>query len=284
MPFSSFAADAIVLNAAFQLTWMTIMYIINMACTNGSMVDFGWPSGFTVMAVWYLMMGTGAWIHRAVLSSMYIVCGARFMFGWIMRGHLTQEDHRWNHWRNYWTTQGGFFGIKSVPINFFCFYHCQSLTNIFFMAVPLHVAATNPSPVLSAWEHIGIGVWIAGFVIENIADMQLTAWKAANRSRGGVMRDGLWRYSRHPNYFGEFCLWVAYAVMTLPEATPSQAVLLLLLPGVAYFLLGLLHRRMDGRASLPQETRRRVCQVPSRDIAFLSTVATQTPSKLSAST
>ncbi|KAF0687385.1 Aste57867_20868 [Aphanomyces stellatus] len=235
---TSFDVDAITFNVCFQLSWMTIMYGINMARRNGSMVDFGWPSGFTVMAIYYLVYGPGVWIHRAVLSAMYIFCGVRFMFGWVKRGHLTQEDHRWDAWRHHWQANGGFFGSTSIPFNFFCFYHCQSLTNALFMSVPLHVAATNTSPTLSAAELAGVALWVAGFIFENTADFQLRAWKVQHRGvTNAVMRDGLWAYSRHPNYFGEFCLWVAYALMAFPAAAYGQRVLLLCLPVVAYYYL-----------------------------------------------
>ncbi|OQR87347.1 hypothetical protein ACHHYP_09088 [Achlya hypogyna] len=233
----AFDERAIGLNVAFQLSWMTLMHIINMTFTNGSMVDFGWPSGFSAMALWYLMNGPGVWIHRALLSSLYLICGARFMCGWVLRGHLTREDHRWAHWRTHWQSKGGFFGSTSVAFNFFCFYHCQSTTNIVFMSVPLHIAATNTATEVSLWEYIGLGTWLLGFVIENIADRQLDIWKRTNRD-GGVLRSGLWKYSRHPNYFGEFLLWVAYALMAWPAATSGlQRVLLFLLPAVAYYYL-----------------------------------------------
>ncbi|EQC39867.1 hypothetical protein SDRG_02525 [Saprolegnia diclina VS20] len=232
-----FDVAAIGLNVAFQLAWMTLMYLISMARTNGSMVDFGWPSGFTAMAGMYYLYGPGIHVHRALLSALYVFCGVRFMCGWVLRGHLTREDHRWDHWRAHWRTHGGFFGSRSVAVNFFCFYHCQSLTNIVFMSVPLHVAATNASPELSTLELVGLWLWVAGFLIENIADHQLDQWKQ-RKLQGGVMREGLWRFSRHPNYFGELLLWVAYAVMAWPAARSVWTqTLLLLLPCVAYYYL-----------------------------------------------
>jgi len=210
------------------------------------MVDFGWPSGFSIMALYYLLTGPGVFCHRFLLCGVYLVCGFRFMIGWLIgRNHWKREDHRWEHWRLYWANGNGVLGINSEWFNFFCFYHCQSLTNIVFMSVPLHIAATSTTLHLTACEYLGLGVWIFGFVFENLADHQLGQYKiaAAKAKKQGlysspVMDQGLWRYSRHPNYFGEFLVWISYSIMTFTQ-TDSMIfkILLLLLPAVAYYYL-----------------------------------------------
>jgi steroid 5-alpha reductase family enzyme len=116
------------------------------------------------------------------------------------------------------------------------------------MQFPLELAAKNASPKIHVLELLGVGIWISGFLIENVADMQLTAFSVAQAklrkkdpSRAdmkAVMKSGLWRYSRHPNYFGEFLLWVGYAVYALPVcASPLDMARLLFLPVVAYYYL-----------------------------------------------
>ena len=233
-------------NAIFQATWMTLMWLICIKRRNGSMVDFGWPSGFTLMAIYFLCTGPGVFSHRGLVCTLYILAGFRFMYGWLfVRKHLATEDHRWQHWRDLWKNGGGLFGIKSENFNFFWFYHCQSITNAIFMSLPLYIAANNRDKVLSIWEYVGFGLWLFGFVFENIADKQLKGYvrqsfkaKKTNTPYPNVMKTGLWQYSRHPNYFGEFLLWISYVIMTFQHATQIWEIAgLILLPVVAYLYL-----------------------------------------------
>ncbi|KAI8894773.1 hypothetical protein BC833DRAFT_603664 [Globomyces pollinis-pini] len=172
--------------------------------------------------------------------------GSRFMIGWTFsRKHFIKEDHRWNHWRDYWKSGNGFFNntIKSESFNFFCFYHCQSLTNLLFMSIPLHVASYNTNKDYGWPQYCGLLLWIFGFAFENLADVQLAEFKIQNKrasqeNQVKVMKKGLWRYSRHPNYFGEFLIWISYSIMTLPYVTKIWELIgLLFLPFVAYYYL-----------------------------------------------
>eukprot|EP00455_Lapot_gusevi_P037533 TRINITY_DN4206_c0_g1_i2.p1 TRINITY_DN4206_c0_g1~~TRINITY_DN4206_c0_g1_i2.p1 ORF type:complete len:307 (+),score=79.66 TRINITY_DN4206_c0_g1_i2:85-1005(+) len=257
-------ASVYLFHAYGQIAWMSLMWILCVVRHNGSMVDFGWPSGFTAMAVWYMFSGDGYWLRRVLICSLYIFCGVRFMIGWAFgRRHWIKEDHRWSYWRERWRHGQGMFGIKSVPLNFFFFYHAQSLTNIFFLSIPLHVTCFEmgrATPTELRWSEIGaLCLWVTAFVMENVADVQLSKFtirmkKEAKKlkeeqqqnpaacaridAEGKVMDQGLWRYSRHPNYFCEFLLWCAYALYAWPSAYQTwQYVLLILVPVVAYYFL-----------------------------------------------
>ncbi|ETW01674.1 hypothetical protein H310_06295 [Aphanomyces invadans] len=126
---------------------------------------------------------------------MYIACGACSMLVWVLRNHMTKDDHRWElHWRTIWRLPaGGFFGSSSIQFNFFCFYHCPT---------------TITPPSLATREYVG--EWLFGFAFENIAAIH-----------------------RHPNYFGDLCVWV----MSFADACAFQRGLLAMLPGVACYYL-----------------------------------------------
>eukprot|EP00995_Heteronema_vittatum_P003585 NODE_1543_length_944_cov_373.329609_g689_i1.p1 GENE.NODE_1543_length_944_cov_373.329609_g689_i1~~NODE_1543_length_944_cov_373.329609_g689_i1.p1 ORF type:complete len:200 (-),score=74.01 NODE_1543_length_944_cov_373.329609_g689_i1:343-915(-) len=126
-------------------------------------------------------------------------------------------------------------GIRSIPVNFFFFYHCQSLFNAVCIVMPLLLATRDPRPWAGGHpcEWVAIAVWLLAYVFENIADTQLAAFavkqskaRKAAEAEGrtvplAVMDQGLWKYSRHPNYFCEFLLTCSYALYTLPAARES---------------------------------------------------------------
>lgn len=207
----------------YQSFHMTVAWIICCHQNNGSYVDLAWPSGFTIMAIQFLLRGEGELGKKLLIVIPFLLCGVRFMKGWIVdRQHHKFEDTRWNLWREKWKNGKGTFGIKSIAIKFFFFYHCQSLGNVTIISLPLILICNNRSDI-TALEWIGLLIWVASFIFEIISDYQLDLFKAKSKADGtkGVMRTGLWAYSRHPNYFFEFMLWVAYAIMTFPNVVET---------------------------------------------------------------
>lgn len=208
-------------NLLFQLFYMTFFYILSLLLSNGSFVDFAWPSSFSIMALFYIFFASSYPPRKFLLSSLYLLAGVRFITGWLKRGHLKKEDNRWSQWRTLWRESGGFFGIRNEKINTFIFFHAQSLANGLFMSAPLEIASRNSQEKMHMLEIVGVVIWIIAFWLENVADMQrlrfVVRMKKEGKGWGGVNREGLWGYSRHPNYFCEFMIWIAYCVYTIPS-------------------------------------------------------------------
>lgn len=225
---------------AYQFLHMNVAYILCVTMNNGSWVDFGWPSGFTVMAGYYFYTGEADLSKKLIITIPYLIAGLRFMLGWVFgRRHHKYEDARWNLWREKWRNGEGLFGIRSVAINFFFFYHTQSMTNVFIMSLPLYTICNSKNPI-GFIEVFGLLLWIVSFILENVADTQLNEFKIKNKGSklNNVMREGLWGYSRHPNYFFEFLLWIAYAVIAYPSLDQYwQYLILFSMPIVAYWYL-----------------------------------------------
>lgn len=227
--------------ALMDFVIIQIGWFLCIALNNGSWVDIAWPIGFTSMAIIYAFSFQS--VALKVIAFAYVVCGLRFIVGWIFgRKHHLHEDRRWNLWRERWRSGRGWFGITSVPLNFFFFYHAQSIANAVFLQFPLYLiandAATSSSSLIC--RVAASLLWIVGFTIENVADAQLTNWWIANRKKTppSTCTVGLWSYSRHPNYFGEWLIWVAYWLFALPSVYNLWSFVLLgLLPFVAYFFL-----------------------------------------------
>lgn len=229
-------------NFLFQIIWMTIMYALCVAKKNGSWVDFGWPSGFFLMALLHLIFSTGYWLRKTIICSLYLLAGARFMFGWIKRGHLVKEDSRWILWRELWAEGKGMFGLKNEYINTFAFYHAQSLANALFFIMPLQISCFNAEENMNIFEIIGVVLWFFAFWLENKADFQrvvfLSKQKKAKIPPGAIVNCGLWNYSRHPNYFCEFLIWIAYTIYSIPSLKWEwRSGVLFFIPYVAYYFL-----------------------------------------------
>lgn len=214
--------------------YLTALWWLRRRLRNARLVDFGWPYGLVVVAAYFWLTGTGWPPRRAVLCGLYAFCGARFILGWFVRNVRDGEDRRWN----YWQAGGGPLGVRSEDVNFLLFYHAQTVTTLLVFAAPLALAAANPDEGLHPLEWVGVGLWLTAFARENAADYQLDRFRKCPAGASGVCRRGLWAYSRHPNDFFEFLLWVAYALFALPSATGGvDVVFLLAVPAAEYWFL-----------------------------------------------
>jgi steroid 5-alpha reductase family enzyme len=96
----------------------------------------------------------------------------------------------------------------------------QGLANASFLAFPAFVIASNPAPSISVAEIIGLLIWVAAFAMESVADVQKLSFLRAMKQTGErnrVCDVGLWRYSRHPNYFAEWMVWTALVIVSIPS-------------------------------------------------------------------
>ncbi len=223
--------------AAAYLAFMTFLWWLRRPVRNAGLVDFGWPAGLVTLAVFFFATGDGWLPRRAVACGLVGACGLRFLLGWVVRTVRHGEDRRWEYWRRHWQAGNGPLGLRSVEANFFLFYHAQSTFTLLFIAAVLALPAHDPAVGFRPFEWVGLGVWAAGFVLENVADFQLEHFRRS-AAGSGVCRVGLWGYSRHPNYFFEFVLWVAYTLFAWGSADGWVDYLALLaVPVSAYWFL-----------------------------------------------
>jgi len=170
--------------------------------TNTGIVDVLWATGLGGAAVLLAVLGPGAAAPRLALG----VLGG--LWGWRLAWHLWRrvrhesEDGRYRALRESW--QGG-------QRKLFAFFQFQALLIPLF-ALPFVAVATNATVSLP-WLAAGVAIWIVGVLGETIADAQLARFRADSRQRGQTCRSGLWRYSRHPNYFFEWLHWFAYVAL-----------------------------------------------------------------------
>jgi len=208
---------------------MVVLWFVQRRRTDASLVDAGWAFGIGVSAVVLALLGDGDPLRRGVIGALGAVWSAR-LTGHLVRDRLLgkPEDGRYAMLRQSWGA--------SAQRNFFIFFQAQAGFVVAF-ACPFFAIAADPRPFGSVLDIAGIALWALALALVATADRQLARWRAAAVNRGRTCRGGLWRFSRHPNYFGEWLLWCSYALVAwgAPQwwlAPATAAFLLILLLGV----------------------------------------------------
>lgn len=175
-------------------------------------VDAAWAASIGLLAIGYAISGDGSPEKRLLVVLVAGTWSFRLVRHLAVRlaGH-SQEDGRYQAMREQ-------FGARQQPF-FLLFFLAQGLLAWLF-ALPAWVVANDPSATLSAWVIAGVLVWFVSLAGENIADRQLAAFRNNPDNRGQVCKAGLWRYSRHPNYFFEWLHWFSYPLIAL--GAPNQ--------------------------------------------------------------
>ncbi|MEI7521054.1 MAG: DUF1295 domain-containing protein [Thermoleophilia bacterium] len=184
---------AIVIAAVMIITW-----VVSLVLRDASVVDPVWPLAFIAVAITALIAGGGDEGRRILLACVVAIWGARLSIHLLVRNAGKGEDFRYAAMR---ARRGRRFWLTSLVTVFLL----QGLL-VWVVSLPVQLSAIPDRPL--GWLAIvGAIVWALGLAFEAIGDAQLTRFKANPASRGQVLNTGLWRYTRHPNYFGDFLVW-----------------------------------------------------------------------------
>jgi steroid 5-alpha reductase family enzyme len=196
------------LNLAAVIAMMIIGWLISLRYRNVSIVDSLWGSGF-VLIVWIgFFLSDGFIVRKALIAILVTVWGLRLSLylGW--RNWGAGEDRRYGQWRK---KSGERFWLVSL----FKVFLLQAVF-LWVISIVLQYGQFAPTPDRFSWlDILGVVVWAIGFLFEVVGDAQLARFKANPANNGKVMDRGLWAYSRHPNYFGEFLIWWGFFLVTL---------------------------------------------------------------------
>lgn len=185
--------SAIVIVALVTLTW-----VASVALRDASVIDPVWPLGFVAVAITAFVAGDGDDGRRLLILVLVAVWGLRLSAYLFWRNAGKGEDFRYQAMR---ARRGPSFWIVSLVTIFLL----QGLL-MWVVSLPVQLAAV-PSRGLGLLAVAGVVAWAIGFAFETIGDWQLARFRANPASRGKVLDTGLWRYTRHPNYFGDFMVW-----------------------------------------------------------------------------
>jgi steroid 5-alpha reductase family enzyme len=195
--------------AAAVCALMLILWLIHFPLRNAAIVDGGWAGGLAILAILYASLGSGYGPRRLLIGVMGAVWGLRLsLYILFTRVFGHPEEGRYVELRRKWAT--------NIPLKFLAFFEFQALLCV-LLSIPFLVAARDPQPRSSPLEFAAAILWVLALAGESAADRQLHRFKLDPASKGKTCRAGLWRYSRHPNYFFEWLIWVSYALFALPS-------------------------------------------------------------------
>jgi len=184
---------------------MVLTWIVSLAWKDASIVDPVWPLGFVVVVWVTRALADGNDARQWVLVVLVTVWGLRLSGYLAWRKHGAPEDFRYQAMRRHY---GARFGLISLATVFLT----QGVL-MWVVSLPAQLGQLRPEPNLGVLAYIGIALWALGFGFETIGDAQLARFQADPASAGQVMDRGLWRYTRHPNYFGDACVWWGIALV-----------------------------------------------------------------------
>jgi len=193
---------AILLSLVIALALNGAFFAVAAARRTDVVTDLSYSLTFALLAVVLLFAGAAEPV-QVVASLLVVVWAARlgiYLFRRIMR---TKVDHR-------------FDGMRDQPLRFARFWLLQAITVAVVMLPVSYLLDQDDPPGLGAWSIAGGAVWLAGLLIEAVADAQKAAFRAKEENRGRFVASGLWRYSRHPNYFGEMLVWWGLFLYVVP--------------------------------------------------------------------
>src|SRR5215470_5389718 len=214
--------------AVMVAVMMLILWAIHLAIKNAAIVDFGWAMGLALLALWYAWAGPGYHARKWAIASMAGFWGLRLgLYLLFARVIGREEEGRYVQLRKEWKT--------NLALRFLFFFEFQALLDV-VLSLPFLLVCMNPRAPLGWIEKTGAGIWLIAIIGEAFADQQLNSFKKNPANKGKTFRGGLWKYSRHPNYFFEWLLWVGYAVFAL--VSPWGWLGLISPALILYFLLG----------------------------------------------
>jgi steroid 5-alpha reductase family enzyme len=197
--------DVMLASAVAILILMVSTWIVSVIIKNASIVDIVWGLGFVVVAWVGRVVGDGNDARQWLLTLLTTLWGLRLAgyLAWRNTGH--GEDFRYRSMRKRW-------GSRFPLVSLLTVFGLQG-TLMWIVSLGVQLGQADATPDLGILALIGVVVYAVGLFFEVVGDAQLTKFKADPASAGRVMDRGLWRYTRHPNYFGDACVWWGLALI-----------------------------------------------------------------------
>jgi steroid 5-alpha reductase family enzyme len=222
---------------------MLTLWAISLALRDASIVDVFWGPGFVLIAVTAYGAGSGGNPDRAALVTTLVAIWGLRLGGYLLwRNWGTGEDPRYQAMRRHW-------GDRFARVSLVTVFGLQAAL-MWFVSLPVQIVQISGADGLGFLDALGVAIFATGLLFESVGDVQLARFRADPANRGKVMDLGLWRYTRHPNYFGDSLAW--WGLFTIALSTPLGAFTVLSPAVMTFFLI-----RISGVALLERSIAKR---------------------------
>lgn len=234
--------DVMLWSGAAIAVLMLGTWLVSLALKNASIVDIVWGLGFVLVAWVSHFVGDGLDARKWLLTVMVSVWGLRLAgyLAWRNSGH--GEDFRYRAMRKR-------HGARFPLVSLYTVFLFQGLM-MFVVSLPAQLGQDDASPDVGVIAYIGLALWLVGLFFETVGDAQLARFKADPSNAGKVMNRGLWRYTRHPNYFGDACVWWGVAIVAAETGSGAWGL-------IGAVLMNVLLRRVSGVVLLEKSLTKR---------------------------
>lgn len=195
----------IILSALTVFIFLNIVFLIAQYIKDNSIIDIAWGLGFISIALVLLLIKNLFTVDYILIFSIILIWGFRLAIHIYMRHRGKGEDFRYKNWRKEW-------GVKAGRKAYIRVYMLQGIIML-LVAFPIIYLSSYHTNKIDIWDITGMIIFTIGFLFEAIGDYQLYRFKKNSGNSGKLIKTGLWKFTRHPNYFGEALLWWGIAMI-----------------------------------------------------------------------
>ncbi|MFA9422723.1 MAG: DUF1295 domain-containing protein [Sedimentibacter sp.] len=190
------------------LVYFSVIFVVAQILKNNSIVDSFWGPGFLLVAVYTFINSSEYNVISALVTILVSIWALRLFTHITLRNWTKPEDYRYINMRKKWGTS---FPLLKAYLNVFIL---QGVL-LYIVALPIISVNSSIAEKINPLNLIGLVIWIIGFYFEVVGDKQLKDFKSNAANKGRLMTEGLWKYTRHPNYFGEAVMWWGIFLMSI---------------------------------------------------------------------
>ena len=185
---------------------MNIFFVVSLILKRNDVADSAWGIGFIVISIFNLIISGDFQRTKFILTFLIFLWGLRLTIYLTIRNWGKTEDFRYKEWRKRW-------GKSVILKSYLKVFLLQGLL-MFLISLPATLYNRFDGGV-SFYGFVGLLIWVVGFYFETVGDLELFFFKKNPKNKGEILKDGLWKYTRHPNYFGEVIMWWGIWILIL---------------------------------------------------------------------
>ena len=185
---------------------MNIFFVVSLILKRNDVADSAWGIGFIVIAIFNLIISGDFQRTKFILTFLIFLWGLRLTIYLTIRNWGKTEDFRYKEWRKRW-------GKSVILKSYLKVFLLQGLL-MFLISLPATLYNRFDGGV-SFYGFVGLLIWVVGFYFETVGDLEMFFFKKDPENKGKILRSGLWKYTRHPNYFGEVTMWWGIWILTI---------------------------------------------------------------------